>query len=100
MTKDYNVRIPQLSSVEKAVQIYYAKTELSNADIKELFGEHSSATINRLKSKVRAKMAEEKVPVWNAQCVNTKKAFEVWGLDISDLEHRLKKLRELRELTA
>ncbi len=94
------VRVPQVCSVEDAVRLYYSKTELENTDIKELFGVHSSATIAKLKNLVRERMAAENVPVWNAQCVNTKKAFEVWGLQIDDLEHRLKKLRELRELTA
>lgn len=100
MAKDYNVRIPQISSIEKAVQIYYSKPELSNADIRELFGARSSATINRLKAKVRAKMAEENIPVWNAQNVDTSVAFSVWGLKIDDLEFRLKKLKELQSLTA
>ncbi len=94
------VRVPQLRSVEGAIRLYYERSELTNADIKELFDVHSSATITKLKALARERMAEENIPVWNAQCVNTKKAFEVWGLQIDDLEHRLKKLRELRELTA
>lgn len=94
------VRVPQLRSIEDAVWLYYEKSELLNADIKELFGIHSSATIAKLKNLVREKMVEKNVPVWNSQNINTTTAYEVWGLDISDLEQRLKKLRELRELTA
>lgn len=94
------VRIPQLRSVESAVRLYYEKSELANNDIKALFDVHSSATIAKLKKLARERMAEENIPIWNSQNVNTKKAFEVWGLQIDDLEQRLKKLRELRELTA
>lgn len=94
MTKSIlNVRIPQITSLETAIRLYYEHTELSNSDIKELFGKCSSATISRLKSKVREKMAEEKTPVWNANNVNTKVAYSTWGLNIDDLEHRYKKVR-------
>lgn len=91
-----NVRVPQISSVEKALEIFYTKTELSNFDITELFGKHSSATVARLKAKVREQMSEQGVVSWNAQCVNTAVAFKTWGIDVSDLEHRLKKIRELK----
>lgn len=98
--KNNNVRVPQISSVEKAVEIYYSKPELTSADITELFGKHSPATISRLKAKVRAEMIKENVPVWNSQNVHTATAYKTWGLSIDDLEHRLKKLRELKSLTA
>lgn len=93
------VRVPQLRSVEDAVRLYYEKSELSNADIKELFDVHSSATIAKLKNLARERMAEENVPVWDARNVNTA-AYSVWGLQIDNLEHRLKKLQELKVLTA
>lgn len=93
-----HVRIPQLRSVEGAVRLYYERGELTNGDIKDLFDVHSSATITKLKNLARAKMAEENTHVWNSQNVNTAAAYSAWGLDISNLEQRLKKLRELREL--
>lgn len=89
------VRIPQLKSVESAVRIYYEKSELTNADVKELFDVHSSATITKLKNLARERMTEENIPIWNAQNVNTKAAYSAWGLQIDDLEFRLKKLIEL-----
>ncbi len=98
MTK--NVRIPSVSSVETAVRLYYEKSELGNADVKKLFGNHSSTTIARLKNLVRERVTAEGIPVWNAVNVPTKTAYEVWGLDIGDLERRLKKLNELKTLTA
>lgn len=94
------VRIPQLCSVENAVRLYYEKSELTSADIKRLFDIHSSATVTKLKALAREKMIEEKIPARDSRNVNTAMAYKAWGLDISDLEQRLKKLRELRELTA
>ena len=96
-----HVRIPQLRSVEGAVRLYYERGELTNGDIKDLFDVHSSATITKLKNLARAKMAEENKFYELAKeiaNVNTAAAYSAWGLDISNLEQRLKKLRELREL--
>lgn len=93
--KSNNVRVPQISSLKTAVELYYSKTELSNADIESLFGKCSSATVWRLKQRAREKMAELSVPTWNSNFVNTAAAFESWGLNIHDLEHRYKKLKEI-----
>lgn len=98
--KNIRVRIPQLHSIEDAVRLYYEKSELTNNDIKQLFDVHSSATIAKLKNLARERMAEENVPAWDSRNVNTAVAYSVWGLQIDNLEKRLKKLRELRELTA
>ncbi|MBD5111487.1 MAG: hypothetical protein HDT42_02990 [Ruminococcaceae bacterium] len=94
------VRVPQVRSVEDAIRLYYEKNELSNSDIKMLFDVHSSATIAKLKNLARERMAAENVPVWDARNINTKTAYLVWGLQIEDLEHRLKKLKELQSMTA
>lgn len=99
--ENYNVRIPTLTNIKLALEIYYGNAELTNNHIRQLFGQRlSSATIARLKAKVRSKMTEDNVPVWNAQCINTKTAYEVWGLDVADLEARLKKLNEIKTMTA
>ena len=89
------VRIPQITSLETAVRLYYERIELSNADIRELFGKLAPATIKSLKNKALAIMTERNTPVWNAQRVNTEIAYEAWGLNITDLEHRLKKLKAM-----
>ena len=90
-----NVRVPQPVSLEVAIKLYYEKSELNNKDISTLFGNVSSASIARLKKRVRQQMAEDAVPVWNALCVNTKTAYKVWGLDINELEERFNKLKKL-----
>lgn len=99
--ESHNVRIPPLKDIKTALTIYYGNAELTNNHIRQLFGEKlSSATIAKLKARVREKMAADNVPVWNAQCINTKTAFRVWGLDVSDLEARLKKLNEIKSMSA
>lgn len=95
MTNNQNVRIPPITSLKTAIELYYSRTELGNADIEELFGKHSTATVSRLKRKARQKMAELNIPSWNGNRVNTEAAFESWGLNITDLERRYKKLQEL-----
>ena len=88
-----NVRIPQITSLETAIRLYYERNELSNKDIVELFGKIGSGTVWKLKQKALALMQERNTPVWNAQRVNTEVAYEAWGLDIDNLEYRWKKLK-------
>lgn len=88
-----NVRIPQITSLETAIRLYYEHDELSNKDIVELFGKIGSGTVWKLKQKALALMQERNTPVWNAQRVNTEVAYEAWGLDIDNLEYRWKKLK-------
>lgn len=90
------VRIPQIADVQTAVRIYYEKLELGNADIMELFPTASRSTAKKLKDLARIKMTEEGVPSFNPLSVNTRVAYIVWGLDVDDLERRLKKLRGLK----
>ena len=91
-----NVRVPQVTSIETAIRLYYERTELSNADIKELFGHIANDTVSRLKRKAKALMLERGTPVWDAQRVNTEVAYEAWGLNIGNLEYRFKKLKALK----
>lgn len=90
-----NVRVPQVTSLETAIRLYYERIELSNSDIRELFGKLAPATIKSLKNKALAIMTEPNTPVWNAQRVNTEIAYEAWGLNIADLERRFKKLKAM-----
>lgn len=89
------VRVPQITSLETAIRLYYERIELSNSDIKTLFGKLAPATIKSLKNKAQAIMNERHTPIWNAQRVNTEIAYEAWGLNITDLERRFKKLKAM-----
>lgn len=90
-----NVRIPQITSIDTAIRLYYEKPELTNKDIEALFGKLGKSTVAKLKNKGREQMVKDNVKVWNAQRVNTAAAYKAWGLDIDDLEHRHKKLKQL-----
>ncbi len=86
----------KLPDVETAVRIYHENTEIGSAEIVELFGgKLSSSTVCRLKDEVRKVQIERNVKTWSSYSVNTKIAYEVWHLDIDDLEKRLAKLQKL-----
>ena len=89
------MRIPTISSLENALKIYYENVEIGNKEIIILFGNRSTATISRLKKLVKAEMIKRNMPAFSTFKVNTAIAFEVWGIDIADLEKRLYKLKEL-----
>lgn len=93
-----NVRIPQIASVETAIRIYYEHSELSSADIVELFGSNTKKSrVTKLKNKAREISVQNGTQIWNAQNVNTADAFAAWGLDIADLERRAQKLYAIRK---
>ena len=77
------------------VLVYYENAEIGNKEIKELFGNRSSATISKLKRQVKAEMAKRDMPTFSANKINTAIAYDVWGIDISDLEKRRQKIKEL-----
>ena len=91
-----SVRIPQVADIETAVRMYYENIEMGNAEIMELFPTVSRSTAKKLKGLAREKMIEDEMPSFNPLSVNTRVAYIVWGLDIDDLERRLKKLRGLK----
>mgnify|MGYP000027056708 CR=1 FL=1 len=81
--------------IEKAVTMYYNMTEIGTAEIKELFSIGNTSAAN-LKRKVYDEMAKRGVRNYYPHCVKTDIAFEVFGLDIEDLERRLKAKRRLK----
>lgn len=82
-------------NIEKAVQLYFAKAELTNADIINLFG-CGQTTAVKLKKAVKEEMAKRGLKSWLPHSVKTAVAYEVWGMDINDLQDRLKNLRRLK----
>ena len=87
--------IPSIKGIENALKVFYENGEIGNKEINCLFGSRSSATISRLKRLVKAEMIKRGVPTFNANKVNTAIAYEVWGIDVIDLENRMKKIKEL-----
>ena len=83
------------ADISKAVELYYSRAQLDSDDVSDLFGGVSRSTVCHLKQKARNLMKEKGLPIWDSKHVETKAAFEAWGLDIEDLEKRFKKLRAL-----
>ena len=77
-----------------AVRIYYEKIEIGSKEIAEIFGVSNTTAVS-MKKAVKQKMAEKTVKCMIRGNVNTKIAFEVWGLDIVDLEKRAAKIKAL-----
>ena len=95
MVNRARVKIPPITGIEKALKIYYAHSELGNKEIAALFGKRSSATVCRLKRAVKDEMSTRNLLSYGANKVNTAVAFDVWGIDVKDLERRMGKIREL-----
>ena len=89
------MNIPTITGIENALKIYYNHTELGNKEIIELFGKRSSSTVIKLKRIAKDEMNRRNVCSYGSNKVNTKIAYEVWGIDVVDFEKRMKKIKEL-----
>jgi hypothetical protein len=89
-----SIRVPVIVSVERAVWIYNNCPYMGNNEIEQLFGKMSSQKRVKLKNIVFDEMDERGMTRYNNTTVNTDVAFEVWGLNIVDLERRYSKLRK------
>jgi hypothetical protein len=90
------MNIPPVTSLENALKIYYTYSEIGNAEIIALFGRLSSATIVRLKKLAKIEMDKRDMYSYGLYKVNTVVSYAVWGIDVVDIEKRLKKLKELK----
>lgn len=88
-------RLLQPPDVVKALQTYNKYTELGTKEIQELFGDVSRCTATKLKNQVKDAMIKKGIKSFYPGTVNTKIAYEVWGLDVKDLENRTKELIRL-----
>ena len=85
----------KLPDAEKALKLYYTKSEIDNADIRELF-DCNISTATRLKNQVRVEMAKTGVKTWLPKNVDVQTAYKVWHIDVDNLEKRLVKLTKLK----
>ena len=88
--------MPQITSVDTALKIYYSCSEIGNKEIKELFGSRSSATVSKLKKQAKNEMIRRDITTHSPNKINTEIAYAIWNIDIGDLEDRLKSLRRLK----
>ena len=89
------MNIPQITSIDTALKVYYQHIEIGNREIKALFGNLSSATVCKLKKAVKTEMNEHGIYSYGANKVNTAIAFDVWHINVCDLEKRREKLKKL-----
>ena len=89
------MNIPQITSIDNALKIYYSHSEIGNKEIISLFGRLSSATTAKLKKLAKDEMISRDILSYGMHKVNTTVAYDVWGIDINDLEKRHKKLKTL-----
>lgn len=90
----YRITVPQITSIETAVRIYYEYNAIGNKQICELFG-CCLAKAQQLKKPVAAAMLEKGMYLRGNGTVNVEVAYEVWGLDIQNLERKLTRARKL-----
>lgn len=89
------INVPQTRDLETALTLFYSRTELSTADILEIFG-CSVSTAGKLKRRAKEEMELTETQAWNPHFVNTRCAFRSWGLDVPEMEGKLKKIQKLR----
>ena len=89
------MKVKQITDIETAIRIYYQYPEIDNNQMRELFGKICSSTAARYKKAVRDEQIKRNVKTMCIESINTTVAYDVWGIDVADLERRLKKLKSL-----
>lgn len=82
-------------NIDTALRIYYQYPEIGNKEIRELFGSIGNSTISTYKKAVQKVQAEKNVMTSQICTINTEVAYEVWGINVEDLERRRDKLKAL-----
>ncbi|MCH5209446.1 MAG: hypothetical protein J1F01_00630 [Oscillospiraceae bacterium] len=90
-----SIKVKTFVSINEAIRIYYTYPELGNKEIRELFGNLANSTISNYKKAVREVQTERNIKTSQKNAVNTEVAYEVWGIDVENLEQRRKKLKAL-----
>ena len=81
-----------LADIDVIMDIYYNKPVLTTADIMRLF--NCGRTVANKKRK-EAQAAEK--TLYSESTANTAQAFQLWGIDIKDIERRYLKKMKLKE---
>ena len=84
-----------VQNVDAALRAYYGNGYINNKAIKEIFGFKSDTAVWKMKMAVRDEEVKRNIPIVIPQHVNVKIAFEVWGIDIKELERNRQKLLDL-----
>lgn len=85
-----------IASLKTAILVYHNYPELQNEQLRELFGhDFASSTLARYKKIIRDRQRELGIKTAVPYSVNTKVAFEVFGIDITEIEKSMAKLQKL-----
>ncbi|HIZ16897.1 MAG TPA: hypothetical protein H9675_04940 [Firmicutes bacterium] len=86
------MKVPDLKT---AIQIYYQyPSGLGTKQISQLFGVSPSTAFN-MKKQVQKIMRERNIKCWKSSDIHTQTAYELWGIDINDIERKYQKLLSL-----
>ena len=89
------MKVKRITDIDTALYIYYRYPEISNKEIKELFGGLGSAALTKYKKAVQGEQIKQNVKTSQLYTINTEVAYEVWGIDVAELEKRRDKLKKL-----
>ena len=89
------MKVKRITDIDTALQIYYRYPEIGNKEIKELFGGLGSAALTKYKKAVQGEQIKQNVKTSQLYTINTEVAYEVWGIDVAELEKRRDKLKKL-----
>lgn len=89
------MKIKPITSIDTALRIYYSCPEIGNSEMRELFGSIGNSTAAKYKEAVKQEQVNQNVKTMQYHTVNTRVAYEVWGIDVKDLEERRRKLKRL-----
>lgn len=96
MKPERQVRIPQPLDIKDALKIYWEKHELTNDDIRRLFGQLGTQRIVLLKKIVKEAQEQRGIKIYDHRAINTKVAYEVWGFPYNELYKRFKNCEALK----
>lgn len=89
------MKVKRIVDIDTALYIYYLYPEIGNKEIKELFGGLGSAALTKYKKAVQEEQIKQDVKTSQLHTINTEVAYEVWGIDVAELEKRRDKLKKL-----
>ena len=89
------MKVKPITNIDTALRIYYSYPEIGNSQMRELFGSIGNSTAAKYKEAVKQEQAKQNVKTMCLNTVNTRVAYEVWGIDVDDLEKRRKALKRL-----
>lgn len=84
----------KIKDLKTCLRIYYENPEIGIPEIMELF-EVGETRACMLKKPVREVQVKENIFVMDKRNIHTETAYKVWGIDIEDIERRVKKLEKL-----